>query len=281
MPAYQPRHTVFNSEPADHSSRRRLILVRTGLGLALVGAALAISSVFVLGGGAHGGKPAAAGHGSSSSAGASAAHGATNGSGEGTSPATRAKRSHSSGDHPTGTGAKGGDTGTGAKGGAGKSTGGAQANGKPNGEGTQGGAEVRTTPTTNVASASTPAQALVTPAGFGPLLRSVWVAADPGGVGLTAADVRSTYPGSVYYAGQPSIAQYWSLSRFVPTAAAQAGSATPSGKALLAQFNTDAVFFKAPGRPWAYVGEFSPGSCPGNVPGTVLAAWGICTSVGS
>jgi len=99
-------------------------------------------------------------------------------------------------------------------------------------------------------------------------------------VGLTAADVQSTYPGSVYYASQPSLGQYWSMARFLPGASALAGTGTPAGKARLALFAEAAVFFKAPGQAWAFLGEVSAGSCPGDVPGVVLQAWRICT-VGS
>jgi hypothetical protein len=232
--------------------RRRLIAVRTGLGLVLVGVALALAAVFT-GGGAGTGNAAPAESTTSSHSAANPAGresptttpGTTRvGRSTGTTPATKSARNSGSG-RSSGTG------------------------------------EGAAAPTTNPASASTPAQSLVAPSGFGPVLRAAWVAANPGGVGVTTADVQSTYPGSVYYAGQPSIGQYWSLSRFLPSAMAQARSGTQRGKALLAVFGTDAVFVKTPGHGWAYIGSFAVGGCPADVPATVLHVWGICTSTGS
>jgi hypothetical protein len=126
---------------------------------------------------------------------------------------------------------------------------------------------------------TSPAVNLAVPAGFGPVLRHAWVAADPGGAGLTAADVRATASGSVFYAGQPALHTYWAISQFVPSRVAQAKASTASGKALLGQFKYIAAFDKAPGKPWTYVGGFAPGACPRSVPGTVLAAWDLCTTV--
>jgi hypothetical protein len=134
--------------------------------------------------------------------------------------------------------------------------------------------------TTNPAAAGSPADNLAATAGLGPVLRQAWVAAGPVGVGLKSADVRSTLTGSVFYASQPSISTYWAISQFVPSTQANAEAGTPAGKALLAQFKQIAIFDKAPGQPWTYVGEFAPGSCPPSVPGTVLGAWDLC-SVGS
>ena len=57
-------------------------------------------------------------------------------------------------------------------------------------------------------------------------------------------------------------------------------AASRIGKVMLAQFNNVAVFDKKPGRAWHYVGAFSPGACPTNLPSSVSAAWGLC-SVGS
>jgi hypothetical protein len=135
-------------------------------------------------------------------------------------------------------------------------------------------------PTTNPAAAASPADNVAATPGLGPVLRQAWVAADPGDVGLNPADVRSTLTGSVFYASQPSIGTYWAISQFVPSSRATAEAGTAAGKALLAQFKQIAIFDKAPGQPWAYLGEFAPGSCPASVPGTVLGAWDLC-SVGS
>ncbi len=137
-----------------------------------------------------------------------------------------------------------------------------------------------TTPTTSAGATSSPAVDLPVPAGFGPLLRQMWVSADPGRAGLSPEDVLSTLPGSVYYAEQPAIGNYWAISGFVPTAQAEAQASTPAGKAMLAQFGYIAVFNKAPGRGWAYLGSFRPGSCSPTVPAPVYTAWGLC-QVGS
>jgi len=131
-------------------------------------------------------------------------------------------------------------------------------------------------PATAAGAASSPAVDLPVPPGFGPLLRQTWVAADPGHVGLTASDVQSTLVGSVYYAAQPAIGDYWAISEFVPTAGAQAESGEPAGSAMLAQFDNVAIFDKVAGGPWAYLGEVAPGTCPATVPLPVTVAWGIC-----
>ena len=148
------------------------------------------------------------------------------------------------------------------------------------GAGTPSSAPASTTPTTSAGATSSPAVDLPVPRGFGPLLRQIWVSADPGRAGLTPKDVLSTLPGSVYYAEQPAIGNYWAISGFVPTAQAQAQASTPAGKAILAQFGYIAVFNQAPGRGWAYLGSFRPGSCSPTVPAPVYTAWGLC-QVGS
>jgi hypothetical protein len=112
------------------------------------------------------------------------------------------------------------------------------------------------------------------------LLRRAWVAANPGRSGLAARDIVSTLAGSVFYAEQPSARVYWAISRFVPSPVLEQTAASRIGKVLLDQFNNVAVFDKRPGRAWHYVGAFSPGSCPTNVPSSVSAAWSLC-SVGS
>jgi hypothetical protein len=144
---------------------------------------------------------------------------------------------------------------------------------------TRGPAGPHTTATTSSAAAG-PAINLAVPAGFGPLLRRAWVAADPGRSGLTAGDIASTLAGSVFYADQPSAGIYWAISRFVPSPLLQQTASSRIGKAILAQFNDIAVFDQAPGRVWRYVGGFPPGSCPTIVPSSVSAAWSLC-SVGS
>jgi hypothetical protein len=134
--------------------------------------------------------------------------------------------------------------------------------------------------TTNPAAAAGPAINLAVPAGFGPLLRKAWVAADPGRSGLVAGDIASTLAGSVFYAEQPSAGIYWAISRFVPSPLLEQTASSRIGKVVLAQFGNVSVFDQAPGRSWHYVGGFVPGSCPTNIPSSVSAAWGLC-SVGS
>jgi hypothetical protein len=135
----------------------------------------------------------------------------------------------------------------------------------------------RTTSTTaNRDEAHSPAVNMAAPDGFGPLISKVWVHARPGGAPLSAADVQSILPGSVFYAEQPAIVTYWAISRFVPSPLAESRSSTSAGKAVLAQFNDFAVFDKVPGRAWAYKGTFDPPACSVALPAPVLAVWGMC-----
>lgn len=162
---------------------------------------------------------------------------------------------------------------------AARSRGGATSNSAGGASG-QGAVQGTTTPTTSAGAPASPAVNLAVPAGFGVLLRQVWVSADPGNVGLANEDVESTLPGSVYYAEQPAIANFWAISGFVPSEVVYAEDSTPAGRELLAQFNYVAVFNKAPGQGWDYVGSFPPGSCSPKVPAPVYTAWDLC-QVGS
>ncbi|HXR22969.1 MAG TPA: hypothetical protein VN786_10465 [Acidimicrobiales bacterium] len=132
----------------------------------------------------------------------------------------------------------------------------------------------------NPASAVSPAVNLPVPAHFGPLLRRTWARANPGGAGIKASDILSTAVGSVFYAEQPAMHTYWAISQFVPSALAESRSSTRAGAALLAEFQGTAVFEKVAAHHWTYVGSFSTGTCPGDLPVPVLTAWGLCT-VGS
>lgn len=133
-------------------------------------------------------------------------------------------------------------------------------------------------PVGNPLAATSPAVNLAVPAGFGPLLRQVWVGARPGGTPLSAGDVQSTLGGSVFYAEQPSIGTYWAISSFVPSARATSQAGTPAGHALVAAFNKMAVFSRTTGQAWSYVGSAPTGSCPSLVPRPVYTAWGMCGS---
>jgi len=117
---------------------------------------------------------------------------------------------------------------------------------------------------------------LPVPSEFGPVLRQAWVAGNPGSLHLSTADVRSTLPGSVFYAAQPSIGSYWAISSFIPSERVQAASTGPSGSARKAQFAKVAVFYRSGGHNWAYLGGSPAGTCPGDVPRPVYSAWGVC-----
>ena len=132
------------------------------------------------------------------------------------------------------------------------------------------------TPTTNSASPSSPAVNLAVPAGFGPLLMHVWVSADPGNSGLAIDDVESTVPGSVYYAEQPAIGDYWAITGFVASSVVYAQDSTPAGRQLLDQFSGVEVFNKQAGKGWDYVGSFQSGTCSPQVPAPVYTAWDMC-----
>jgi hypothetical protein len=93
---------------------------------------------------------------------------------------------------------------------------------------------------------------------------------------MTVADVASALSGSVFYAEQPAIGTFWAISRFVPSAQAQARAGTTAGSALLAQFNDTAIFVKVPGKAWAYLGEYTTTACGHAIPSPVLTAWGMC-----
>jgi hypothetical protein len=99
-------------------------------------------------------------------------------------------------------------------------------------------------------------------------------------VPIKPSDIESTAVGSVFYAEQPAVHTYWAISQFVPSALAESRGSTTAGVALLAEFRGTAEFEKVPGHHWAYVGSFSDGSCPGDLPVPVVTTWGLCT-VGS
>jgi hypothetical protein len=94
---------------------------------------------------------------------------------------------------------------------------------------------------------------------------------------MTAADVASALPGSVFYAEQPAIGTYWAIARFVPSAHAQTEAGTTAGKLLLAQFKATAMFVKAPGKDWAYLGQYVTTACGQAIPAPVLSSWGMCS----
>ncbi len=126
-----------------------------------------------------------------------------------------------------------------------------------------------------------PATNLAAPAGFGPVLRQAWVVGEHTRTGMTAAEVQSTAPGTVFYAVQRGTGYAWAISRFVPAAATAAGADTAAGRALAAAFADYGAFRRPPGGAWTYVASFAPGTCPPALPPPVLTAWGMCASVGS
>ena len=109
------------------------------------------------------------------------------------------------------------------------------------------------------------------------LIRS-WLAANPGGYGLGPADVVGTVPNQAYYAVQPATGTYWAVAAFEPSAALEAQSSTPTGRAELAEFHHSLYAFSWQAGPvWTLLGEFSTGNCPAIwVPRAVLTAWGLC-----
>jgi hypothetical protein len=133
-----------------------------------------------------------------------------------------------------------------------------------------------TLPRLNPADATSPATNTAAPTGLGLVFENLWVDAHPGGVPMTGADVASTLDGSVFYADQPAIGTSWAISRFVPSAHAQAMAGTTAGRALLAQFNDTAIFVKVPGKSWAYLGEYTTTACGQSIPVPVLTSWGMC-----
>lgn len=105
-----------------------------------------------------------------------------------------------------------------------------------------------------------------------------WLASNPGGYGMSAADVGGTVTNEVYYAVQPTTGTYWALAAFKPSPALSAQSSTETGQGELAEFHDSVYAFSWQAGPvWTVLGEFSTGSCPSVwVPRAVLAAWGLC-----
>jgi hypothetical protein len=133
-------------------------------------------------------------------------------------------------------------------------------------------------PATTAALLNERAKALpVTPGVEESLIKS-WVATNPGGYGLSLADVAGTVPSEAYYAVQPATGTYWAVAAFKPSAALLAQSSTTTGKAELSEFKNSVYAFSWQAGPvWTLLGEVSTGDCPGIwVPPTVLAAWGLC-----
>jgi hypothetical protein len=245
---YQPRHISHEVvDPGRRRPRRSLIIGGAATGAVLVVAAVAVPLMASTGGGG-GGPPKT-----------SPAAVATTGQGAAATTATTAATGASSG---TGTGVS-----TRAAGSAALST-----------TSTTATSTTTTTvrPQVNPAAKTSPAVNVAAPDGLGQVMETLWARADPGGIAISAADVGSTLSGSVFYAEQPAIGTYWAIARFVPSSQAQARSGTAAGAALLAQFNSTAVFVKVPGKEWAYLAEFTTTACGQAVPSPVLASWGMC-----
>ncbi len=122
------------------------------------------------------------------------------------------------------------------------------------------------------------AKNLAVSAGVAQSLVKSWLATNPGGVDLVAADVAGTVPRELYYAMQPASATYWATVVFKPSAALLAKSSTAAGQTKLAQFqNSVYVFSWKAGPVWTLLGEVTAGSCPNSwVPKSVLSVWGLC-----
>ena len=140
------------------------------------------------------------------------------------------------------------------------------------------GTSATTAPRATSSTLSQHATSLPVTAGVAESLVNSWLASNPGGYGITAADVAGTVPNEVHYAVQRSTGTYWALAAFKPTATLSDQSATPTGRAELAEFQNSVYAFSWQAGPvWTLLGEFSAGSCPDVwVPRAVLAAWGLC-----
>jgi hypothetical protein len=141
---------------------------------------------------------------------------------------------------------------------------------------TQAASTTTTRPHINPAASTSPAVNSSAPNGFGQLITTLWVDARPGGVRMSIGDVASVLPGSVFFAEQPAIGTYWAIARFVPSTQAQSAAGSTNGQALLAQFDSTAIFVKVRANPWAYLGEFTTTPCGQGVPSPVLSSWGMC-----
>jgi len=132
--------------------------------------------------------------------------------------------------------------------------------------------------TTTTARPRTRAENLVISAAAKQSLVATWLAADPGGLGLSPKDVAGTAPGQVYYAYDPSISTYFAVAAFQPSAALTKRAPTPAVRAELRQFQGYTyVFSSRAGSSWALLGPVPRGNCPGQwVPAPVLAVWGMC-----
>ena len=144
-----------------------------------------------------------------------------------------------------------------------------------------------TTPGTGLSAAPKPGtsaplsqqpKSLPVTAGVAQSLVKSWLASNPGGYGMSPADVAGTVPNEVYYAVQPTTGTYWALAAFKPSPALSAQSSTETGQGELAEFHDSVYAFSWQAGPvWTLLGEFSTGSCPSVwVPRAVLAAWGLC-----
>lgn len=103
------------------------------------------------------------------------------------------------------------------------------------------------------------------------------VSAFAAGQHLRSSDVARTKPGSVYYAFMPSTVTYWAVADFVPSAQAITQSHEAADGGPLVQFQDGPWIFSRPqGGAWKLTTDTGgTGPCPGQVPGPVLAAWGM------
>ncbi len=202
--------------------------------------------------------------------------GGGNGHGGGTSPKTGQAAAGPTTSHPKPpTSTSAGTTST-AGGNGHVSTVGAGSTPRTTPPSTQAPTTATTRPHINPAASTSPAVNSSAPNGFGQLITTLWVDAHPGGVRMSIADVASVLPGSVFFAEQPAIGTYWAIARFVPSTQAQSVSGSTNGQALLAQFDSTAIFVKVQANPWAYLGEFTSTPCGQGVPNPVLSSWGMC-----
>jgi hypothetical protein len=139
-----------------------------------------------------------------------------------------------------------------------------------------------TTPSTTAAPSTTTTvpsdgQSLPPTAGVEQSLVSSFIADNPGGVGLSAADINGVVTNSVYYGKQPSTSEYWALASFQPSSTLQADASTAAGQAKMAVISHKvAVFSWQSGPLWTLLGTVAGSTCPSMVPPAVLASWNLC-----
>ena len=92
---------------------------------------------------------------------------------------------------------------------------------------------------------------------------------------VSVAQIAGTYPGSVFYAYDPTTKTYWAEAFFVP-----ARSDPPRVAETFQDAGANGVFSRSAGGAWRYLGGGAPLTCAQErfVPRAVVAVWGLPTS---